>query len=183
MGVAAGLLGVLYNRLVIWVVRTRQRLLGARPYMRLVEVIVVTLITMTVVVLLPAAFNQCTPYRQALQHLNYQEQQCLINCKELGRDDYLKHHPYCYTSACFPATLQVEYDREIDVAFDKANQLCPVLWNFTQPLVSVNQLLTKFEPSEHLLVDDSAKCYYQWASLMFTTPRTPYIFSHIFLMI
>lgn len=111
MGLCSGVLGHLYNRLVITVVKLRLKYLGHRPLLRLAEVALVTVLTMTVVVLLPLAFDNCTPYAHAISHLSYQRDSCQLKCPAPQKSTYLDSNPICLQLACFPSNLRNDYEK------------------------------------------------------------------------
>lgn len=96
MGLLAGIGGHLYNISVTWIRLLRTRLTWpARPWRALADVCVVVVISMAVIVLLPLAFDTCTPKSTSLQHMANERGNCEITCTKSGNNSYIAINPMC----------------------------------------------------------------------------------------
>ncbi|TPX36379.1 hypothetical protein SmJEL517_g01453 [Synchytrium microbalum] len=190
MGVFFGICGHYYNKTIVYIREIRAKRMVPHPYLRLLEVVIVCLITSLIVIFVPRTelFGSCTSPINAVQHV--QEAINNKNCQATCSNDLnavISNNPGCLTNVCLPDTLFESYSEALFGIFNTAALTCPNLTAEAQltyqGIMNISTVAAAFKPEdvELLAGDETDTCYWEIASLLFASPGTLAMFALLYI--
>eukprot|EP00158_Paraphelidium_tribonemae_P006991 Partr_v1_DN28063_c0_g1_i2_m57260 putative chloride channel len=166
-GAFFGFAGFAFNWIVIRVVRFKKKYLFPRPYLRLLEVAVMCVLTSVANHGIPKAFDSCIPYTRMFNHMPVVADLCPITCEDTT--SLFRENAACRYSICLPDLVREEFNHNLSPIITEAREQCEVDEAFTLK-INATAVYQFYEPEEFIIHDKSDRCFYPLRTLFGTEP-------------
>lgn len=169
MGIAAGLLGSLNKFIRVTILRLHMKYLNNRPFLRILEVALVTIVTLSVMILIPAYNDECIPYARLFKHIEYRSPLCKASC-ETEAAAFTQGNAFCFEALCLPNNVKARYFQTITTTIARVQQECITNSSATASLINTTSLTAGLELPHRFITDNELKCFFPMRSLFWVSP-------------
>eukprot|EP00158_Paraphelidium_tribonemae_P006065 Partr_v1_DN27651_c3_g1_i4_m65044 putative chloride channel len=168
-GLVIGVLGHLFNSLVILVVRFKRKYLFPRPYLRLFEVVVICVLTSLANHGIPELFDSCVPYGRQFEHMDTVARHCPVTCKDVT-SGLFSSNVACRTAICLPTVVREEFEHELSPVILEVRAQCENNKEFKLSLTP-DGLDQFYVPEYFVMHDEDNRCFFPLRTLFSSLPH------------